>query len=124
MISPFLVTPPQPPIPSHFSPLPFASMRVLLHPFTHSRLTPLASPYAGASSLLPLPLMSGKAIPRCICMWSPISFHVYSLVVGFTRWEPSVVQLVNIILPMRLQSSSAPMVLPLVLPLGSRDPKH
>jgi hypothetical protein len=32
------------------SPLPFASMRVLLHPFTHSCLTALASPYAGASS--------------------------------------------------------------------------
>ena len=33
------------------SSLPFTSMRVLLHPLTHSCLTTLASPYAGASSL-------------------------------------------------------------------------
>lgn len=47
MLSPFWVTPPHtPPIPSS---LPFASMRVLLHPLTHSRLTAPASPYAGAS---------------------------------------------------------------------------
>jgi hypothetical protein len=32
-------------------PLPFASMRVLLHSLTHSYLAILASPYAGASSL-------------------------------------------------------------------------
>jgi hypothetical protein len=38
------------PIPSPLSPLPFASMRVLLHPLTHSCLTALASPYTGALS--------------------------------------------------------------------------
>jgi hypothetical protein len=48
MVSPFQATPPQashsiPPFP-----LLFSSMRVLLHPFTHSHLTTLASPYAGA----------------------------------------------------------------------------
>ena len=36
--------------------LPFASMRVLLHLLTHSHLTPLPSPYAGASSLPSLPI--------------------------------------------------------------------
>ena len=38
----------KPPIPL---PFPFASIRVLLHPPTHSCLTALESPYAGASSL-------------------------------------------------------------------------
>jgi hypothetical protein len=38
------------PIPIPLSPLPFDSMRMLLHPFTHSYLTPLASPNSGASS--------------------------------------------------------------------------
>ena len=76
MMSPFLVNPPQPSHPIHFSPLPFASMRVLLHPFTHSCLTPLASPYAGAPSLPPLPLMSHKAILYSICSWNYDSLHV------------------------------------------------
>ena len=51
MISSFLAT--LPPTPS-YHPLPFASMRVLLYPFTYSCLTPLASPYAGASNLSPI----------------------------------------------------------------------
>ena len=58
MISPFPFT--LPPI-THLipsSPLPFASTKVLLYPFTHSYLTGLAFPYTGASSLPPLPLMS------------------------------------------------------------------
>ena len=41
----------KPLIPYPLLPLPFASMRVLLHPLTHSCLTALASPYAGASNL-------------------------------------------------------------------------
>ena len=51
MIPPFPVSPLQLLIPSSLSFLPFASMRVLLHLFTHFRLTTLASPYAGALSL-------------------------------------------------------------------------
>ena len=51
MKSPFLVIPQQTLILFSLSLLPFASMRVLLHPLTHSCLTALASPYAGASSL-------------------------------------------------------------------------
>jgi hypothetical protein len=62
------------------SSLPFVFMRVLLHPFAYSCLTPLASPYAGASSLPPLTLVSDKAILCYICVWSPGSLHVYSLV--------------------------------------------
>ena len=78
MIAPFLVTPPQPSIPSS----PFASMRVLLYPLTHSCLIPLAYPYAGVSSLPTLPLMSDKAILCHICISSSDSRHVYSLVGG------------------------------------------
>ena len=51
MISSFLVIPPQPTIQSPLYTLPFASMRVILHPLTHSHLTALASSSAGASSL-------------------------------------------------------------------------
>jgi hypothetical protein len=47
MISPFLVT--YHPIPS--LPLLFASMRMLLHPVTHSCPIALVFPYAGASSI-------------------------------------------------------------------------
>ena len=41
------------PIPSLLSPLPFVSMRVLLHPFAHSLLTPLAPHYSGHQASLP-----------------------------------------------------------------------
>jgi hypothetical protein len=50
MISPFLLTTPQAPIPPP-STLLFASMRVL-HPLTHAHLSALASPYAGHLSYL------------------------------------------------------------------------
>ena len=82
MISPFLVTPPQHLILPPLSLLPFASMRVLLHPFTHSHLTTLTSPYAGAPSPPALPLMPEKAILCYICIWSHGSLHGYSLVGG------------------------------------------
>jgi hypothetical protein len=39
------------PNPSLLSPFPFSAIRVLLYPLTHSHLNPLASPYAGTSSL-------------------------------------------------------------------------
>ena len=50
MISSLPATPPQAPIPSLLSLLPFASLRVLLHPLTHTGLTTLVSPYASAWS--------------------------------------------------------------------------
>ena len=87
MIFSFLVTPSMnPPHSIPLLPSPFVSMPMLLHPFTYSYLASLASPYAGASNLLPLPLMSDKAILCYICIWSPGSLHVYS---GwwFSPWE-------------------------------------
>ena len=81
MISSFQVTLPKSPHLILPCSLHFASMRVLLNPLTHSRLTTLTSPYARASSLPPLPL-SNKAILCYICIWSPGSLHVYSLVDG------------------------------------------
>ena len=48
MISPFSVSSPQTPHPIS---LPFVSMRLHLHPLTHSYFTALASPYTGASIL-------------------------------------------------------------------------
>ena len=47
MLSPFSVSPP------NLTPilLSFASKKVLTYPLTHSSITPLASPFAGASSL-------------------------------------------------------------------------
>ena len=47
MISPSQVTPPETPIPSLLSLLPFASMSVLLHQPTYPHLTDLAFPYTG-----------------------------------------------------------------------------
>jgi hypothetical protein len=52
------------------------------HPLTHSHLTALSSPYAGASSLHRRPLMPDKAILCYICSWSHGPTHVYSLVGG------------------------------------------
>ena len=79
MIFPFQVIPPQ--LPSPFSPLPFASMRVLLYPLTCSHLIPLTYPFPGASSL-PFLLISDKAILCYICSWSPGSLHMQSLIGG------------------------------------------
>jgi hypothetical protein len=67
-----------------------------------------------------LPLMSDKAILCYICIWS----HGFPPRILFGWWfsllELCVVQLVDIVLPIGLQSSSAPSVLPLPLPLGYR----
>ena len=81
MISPFLVTTPQPHIPSGLCPLNFASVRVLLHPLTYSYHNPL---FAGASNLYspPLALMPDKAILCYICGWNHGSLHSFSLVGG------------------------------------------
>jgi hypothetical protein len=57
-------------------PLPFDSMRILFHPVTYSFLAPLASLYAGASNLPPLPLMSDKPILCYICIWSLAIFLI------------------------------------------------
>jgi hypothetical protein len=101
--------PSQPPTP--------ASTRVIFHPPTHP------PPYGETSSLhkiqgFPHPLMPVKAILFYICSWSHGSLHLYSLVGG--PWERLGVWLVDIVvLPMGLQTPSAPSVLPLPPPLGS-----
>jgi hypothetical protein len=62
-------------------------------------------------------LMSDKSIILwCICIMNPpcICFGLW-----FSPWELWVAQLVDTVLPMLLQSPSAPSVLPLALPLGS-----
>ena len=82
MISSFPVIPLQPPFPFPIFPLCFASMKVLLHPLTHSHLTPLNIPYTGTSNLPPLLVMSDKAILYYVCIWSPSFLHIYSLVGG------------------------------------------
>jgi hypothetical protein len=110
--------------PSH-PPLPFASMRVLPHPPTYSFLTTLAFPFTlgcikpPQDQGPPLPLMPDKAILYYIRSWSHWSLHVYSLLGGLVPessvegWWWGFVQLVGIVLPVGLQSPSAPSVLPL-----------
>jgi hypothetical protein len=65
--------------------------------------------------------MSNKVILCYICGWSHGSFHVYSLVGGLvsvSSGEGGGVWLVDIVvLPIGLQTSSAPSVLSLTLPL-------
>jgi hypothetical protein len=73
-----MIFPSQPP-PSHFTSSPsFASMRMPLHPLTHSHLIALAFSYAGATSLqdqgTPLPF-----ILLYICIWSHRSIYIYTL---------------------------------------------
>ena len=103
MISPFPVTPPNNPIPSVHSLLPFASMRVLLH----SCPTAPASPYSGTSNLHKtrglLPLMSDKAILCHMCILSQ-GFHGW----WSSPWEHWVVWLAEIDFPTGLQSPFVP----------------
>ena len=79
------------PIPLHS--LPFACMRVLLHPLpSHCSSIPL---YWGIKSLQdqgpPLLLISDKVILSYICIWSHGSLHIYTLVGGLvsgrSRWS-------------------------------------
>jgi hypothetical protein len=78
---------PDPPKAPYPIPPPPASMRVYLHPPTHSQTPALSFPYTGAASLHgnqgPLhPLMPDKAILCHIYSWSQGSLHVYSLTGG------------------------------------------
>jgi hypothetical protein len=68
-----------------------------------------------------LPSMPNKAILYCICSWSHGPIHVYSLVGGLVPGSLGVggVQLVDLVLPVGLNSPSVPSVLPLNLSLGS-----
>jgi hypothetical protein len=62
-----------------------------------------------------LPLMSNKGIFCYICGWIHESIHMYSLVGGLV---PGYL-LAHVVYPMRLQTPSAPWVLPLIPPLGT-----
>jgi hypothetical protein len=118
--SPFPVFSPTTPHPT--SPPP-ASMRVLPHPHTHSHPTTLHWGIKPSQDQgLPLPLMPVKAILCYISTWSHGPLHVYSLVGGLVpgSWGGGGLWLVDVVvLPMGLQTPSAPSVLPLIPPLGS-----
>ena len=68
MIFPFPVTPPPTLSLIPLLPLPFASIRLLLHPSMYSHVTSLSSPYTEASSPPPLALLSDKAMLCYICI--------------------------------------------------------
>ena len=102
----------------------FASLRVLLHLLPHSHLIALASFYAGTSNLhrrRAFPFIDNRQSNPLLYMYlepwiPPYVSLVGGLVSGRELW---VVQLVDIVLPMGLQTPSAPSVLPLTPPLGS-----
>jgi hypothetical protein len=100
------------------SPLPPVSVRVLPHLPTHSCLSTLAFPYAGSWRL-----HSTKRLPSQWCQIRPSSATYAAgamdppcVLLGwwFSPWELWGVRLVDIgVLPMGLQTPSAPSVLPL-----------
>jgi len=93
---------------------------------THSlHLNALALPYVGENKPsqeqgLFLPLMLDSAILCHICGWSHGSLHLYSLVGGLVPGSSGGIWLVDIVvLPMVLQTPSAPPVFSLTPQLGS-----
>ena len=120
MLFPFLFSPLQTPIPS-LSPLLLWGCSST-HPHTllpHSLNIPLSWGIEPSQDQGPLiPLMPNKAIICYTCSWSHGSFHVYSNW-WFIPWEFWGVWLVDIVvLPIGLQTPSAPSVLSLTPPLG------
>ena len=113
MIPPFPVTPPQNP-PSHISLLSplclYKDALLLSHPLvTHHSRIPLnwgiKSPLDQGSPLL---LISDKVILCYMCIWSNGSLPPCTLLGWWSSpWEHWVFQLVDIVLPMELQSPSA-----------------
>jgi hypothetical protein len=115
MLSPFPVVVPPNPLPH--PPFP-ASMRVLPHPLIHSHLphSPAFS-YTGASSLhRTITWRPYKAILCYICGWSHGSLHVYFLVGDLVPGSSEGVWFVVVVLPMGLQTPSAPSVFSLTPP--------
>jgi hypothetical protein len=92
---------------------------------TNSHLTALATPFSGGikppqDQEPPLPLMPDKAVLCYICSGSHGPAHVYTLVGGLVPGSSGGVWLVDIVvLPMGMQTPSAPSVLPLIPPLES-----
>ena len=76
---------------SSLNPLSFGSLRALLYAFNHTSLTPLLSPYTGASRICPLQLVSDKR-PSSIYINSAFSVlfchhKVYLYVKEWCFWE-------------------------------------
>ena len=103
--------------------LPPASMRVPPHLPTHSCLCTLAFHYPGSSSFhrikgLPFQwyqIRQSSATYSAGAMGKPCVFFDW----WFRSWELWGIRLFDIVLPMRLQTPSAPTVLALTSPLGS-----
>jgi hypothetical protein len=129
MIPSFPVSSPQTPNPFSLSPLPFTSLRVFLHPLTHSCLTALAPPYIGTSSLhrtkgLPsLPIDAKEGHPLLLLHMYLEPWLLPCILFGWclSPWElwGGRVRLVDIVLSMELQSPSASSILSLAFSLGS-----
>ena len=117
MIFPFPVSPPSshPPSPPLclYAGAPSPTHPLLLHPSSIPLCWDIKPPQDQEP---PLPLMPDEAILCYICSWS----HGFSLCKLFGWWfSPWELWLVDIVVfPMRLQSPSAPSVLPQTLPLG------
>ena len=93
-------------------------MRVFFHPPTHSTLTTLAFLYAGALSLH----RTKGQIRQSSATYAAGAIVQFPLNAGwwFIPWELGGIWLIEIVvLPVGLQSPSAPSVFPLTLPLGS-----
>ena len=91
----------KPLIPYPLSPLPFASMRVLLHPLTHSCLTPLSSPMPGHQA--PLSSHWCQIGHRLLHMYLETCLPPCTLFGWlFSTWDLWVVQLFDIVLCMVL----------------------
>jgi hypothetical protein len=124
MLSHFPITPSQTP---HSIPLSFASKSLLLHPPIHSLpphpcSIPLLWGIKPPQDLVPpFPLMPNKVVLCYMCSRSHGLAHVYSLVGGLVPGSSEKSSfLITVVLPMGLQSPSAPSVLHLTLPLGSQ----
>ena len=106
----------------HPKTLPFASMRVLLCPLTHSHLTTLASPMlehhssTGPRVSPPIHVRKGHQLHLYLEPWLPpcIFFGWW-----FSQWELWAVQLVDIVLPMEWLSPLFPSFIPIAFPLWS-----
>ena len=121
MLSPFPVSPLKIPysIPSPYfyegAPLP-------IHPLLHHRHSiPKLGHQTFTGQEPSLPLMSDKVILCYICSWSHGSLHflVGGLVPGSSGQGRGVWLVDIVVLPMGLQTPSAPSVLPVAPPLGS-----
>jgi hypothetical protein len=100
-----------------------ASMRLFPHSPTYSCFPTLAFSYTGASNLHKTKGLSSHWCPTRPSVATYVAgamgpSHVYSLVGGLVSGSPWVWLIDIVVLPMGLQTPSAPSVLPLIPPLG------